>query len=125
MPAAEGLGVDLPIEPTLKGLATFIVHLVRNRTMLQDHDYHIKERPKLETIALGALTYRDVYVGDSLREPRLGQVDDFLQLRTYHIDYSKNILGNFQPMLTLMAQGCVCEDARYCDIEILKPYWLM
>lgn len=121
MPQAEGLGVFLPVEPVLKGLATSVVDLARTKS----------ELPELRVIALGSQTYRDVYEGDRwsssstfLDISLLGMLDDFLQLRTYHIDYRRTIIGKCDHILTLMAKGCVRENPRYCDIEILKPYWL-
>lgn len=130
MPQAEGLGVSLPVEPVLKGLATSAVDLARTKSTVKSA-YHPEEPPKLRVIALGSQTYRDVYGGDRWRSSTtlldissLGMLDDFLQLRTYHIDYRRTILGKCDPVLTLMAKGCVRENPRYCDIEILKPYWL-
>lgn len=130
MPQAGGLGISLPVEPVLKGLATSVVDLARTKSTVMSA-YHLEEPPKLQVIALGAQTYRDVYEGDRWRPSftlvdisSLGMLDDFLQLRTYHIDYRHTVLGKCDPILTLMAKGCVRENPRYCKIKILKPYWL-
>ena len=132
MPEAEGLGSSIPVEPMLKGLATSVADLTRAvRRPPMTWDWYLEEPLRLEVIALGSQTYRDVYEGDRWRSSNslldtssLGILDDFLQLRTYHVDYRLTVLGKCDPVLTLMAKGCVRENPRYCDIEVLKPYWL-
>ena len=122
------------VEPVLRGLATTIVDLIRSSPDRQvpletmEGGYSV---PGLTTIALGALTYRDVYVGEKWRdsgtlidESTLDKLDDYLQLRVYHVDYCYTVLGKYSPLLTLMTKGCPCDFPPYSDITILQPYWL-
>ena len=131
MPANED---DLAVETVLRGLATTVVDLIRSSPdrpvpgRMFDTGYGV---PELKTIALGALTYRDVYVGEKWRGPdtifdtsTLNKSDDYLQLRVYHVDYCYTVLGTHSPLLTLMTKGCPCDFPPYSDMKILKPYWL-
>lgn len=123
---------ELAVEPMLRGLATTMMDLIRSspdrRIPLEENGCAVLE---LKTIALGALTYRDVYVGEKWREANtsldistLNQTDDYLQLRVYHVDYCYTVLGKHSPLLTLMTKGCPWDFPPYDDIKILQPYWL-
>ena len=127
---------ELAVETVLRGLATTVVDLIRtspDRLLpIPWEEFHVNYVvPELKTIALGALTYRDVYVGEKWRDSctlldtsTLNQTDDYLQLRVYHVDYCYTVLGTHSPLLTLMTKGCPCDFPPYSDIKILEPYWL-
>ena len=122
------------IEPVLRGLATTIVDLIRSSPDRRVPGGRLESGygvPELRTIALGALTYRDVYVGEKWRDSctildtsTLTPTDDFLQLRVFHVDYCYTVLGKYSPLLTLMTKGCPCDFPPYNGIKILQPYWL-
>ena len=136
MPEAGDPSAWIAVEPMFTGLAKSIVDLTRLPPRTPDRPSPITrgDLPKLETVALGALTYSDVYVGDRWHTRRnpgtfadmssLGPVDAFLQLRTYHVDYVTSVMGSSEPLLTLMSKGSVCDHPVYRDTTILKPYWL-
>ena len=138
MPEADDPSSWFAVERMFKGLAASVVDLTTLRDpwneLVPDEPHNL---PRLSTVALGALIHRDVYVGDKwytrrpdLDEevcpdrPSLSPFEEFNQLRVYHVDHGCSAFGKSEPMLTLMAKGSVCDDPRYRDIKILRPYWL-
>ena len=134
MPEVEQLSQLLAVEPALRALATSITDSIRSSIAGHAWRHPSPEDravPKLEVVALGALTYRDVYVGEKWRasdtifdKSTLSPLDDFLQLRLYQVAYCYTVLGTSDPHLTLMTKGCVCDFPPYSHTKILKPYWL-
>ena len=115
MPIIDRLGSYMSPEAMFRSLATATVELCV--------DYITHEsgnRPSLKTIALGALTYRDRYLGGCPHEP----IDQYLQLRTYHIDYVDNDRKKSTPLLTLSSKGYVHTNEDAENASILQPYWL-
>ena len=81
-----------------------------------------KRRKSLITIALGAADFEDIYEGTSrvIDDP----VQDYLQLRVYHVDLSyQSVLGP-SPTLTQVAKGFVDDAAMCFDKELLCEHWL-
>ena len=128
----------LAIERMFKALAASVADLM---TLCDPWNEQFPDKPdnlpRLSTVALGSLTHRDVYVGDkrstrrrygdwdpSPQEPSLSPLEDFNQLRVYHVDHGSSTLGKSEPTLTLVAKGSVCDDPRYRDVKVLRPYWL-
>ena len=138
MPKVDDPSSWFAIERMLKGLAASAVDLMTLRDPWNEQFPHeLGNLPNLSTVALGSVTHRDVYVGDKgysrsrycdsdpfPQEPSLSPLEEFNQLRVYHVDHGKSSLGKIEHTLTLMAKGSVCDDPRYRDIKILRPYWL-
>ena len=138
MPEADDPSSWFAIERMFKGIAASVVDLM---TLRDPRNEQVPDEPgnppKLNTVALGSLTYGDVYVGNrwysrwrsddwdpSPSHPSLSPLEEFNQLRVYHVDHGKSPLGKFEPTLTLVAKGFLCDDPRYRDIKILRPYRL-
>ena len=106
-----------PIDPMLHGLAHMFV-----RDLVEAMGSN--ELPQLKVIGLGALAYRDVWDGRVVEGSN--DVDDFLRLRVYEIEYMKNKRGEQVPMLTMVANGYpgnVGPDISE-NMSIFEPYWL-
>ncbi|KAL9633604.1 MAG: hypothetical protein Q9164_004607, partial [Protoblastenia rupestris] len=54
------------------------------------------------TLAFGALTYADAKIGARLKKPEL---HDFLQLRVYHVGYSRSAIGSLIVEVKEVATG--------------------
>lgn len=116
MPEAEKPDLWPATEPTIKGLATALVEL-----LFDEWPADLASLSLLRTIALGALTHQDYYLG-SVTTSSLD--DAALQRRTYHVDYRKNFRNDTVPLLTLIAKGCICTEQTIKDDGVLRPYWL-
>ena len=86
-------------------------------------------RPTLKTIALGSLTWSDVWLGQQYYRNsyfRQGEeAHEFLQLRVYQISYVYDPQGFCSPVLDMVAKGCPRDLEESSDsLTILKPYWL-
>lgn len=83
--------------------------------------------PPLRTIALGALTWSDVWMGGSYYHNshyRSKKLYSFLQLRTYRIKYLFDLQGVCSPVLSLVAQGYPRDlEGFSSSFDVLKPYW--
>ena len=80
--------------------------------------------PKLNIIAVGAVTYKDRWLGRTEWDPKKPQ-HFYLCPRYYHVQYPVNIKGRRQPLLTPIAQGTADEAEEYSsDLRIFEPYWL-
>lgn len=93
----------------------------------------VRSPPELKTIALGAVTWSDVWLGSNYHcsnyfysnTHKLESVLDFLQLRVYQIDYQYDLQGVCSPMLNLIAKGSPRDIQRESSsLSILEPYWL-
>ena len=135
MPVYDDALTLMETESYLKGLATTVLNLTRSNperrqpwTRLDD-DCGI---PDIRTIALGALTYCDVYLGEQYRNcatirntSNLCTLDEYILLRVYHVNHSRSTIAEESDAhLTLKTKGCVCEFPPYSDMEIFKPYWI-
>ena len=79
--------------------------------------------PCPDIIALGALTYRDVWDGNVIDDRR--ELDVFLRLRVFRIDHRLNFEGNDAFLLTPVARGCPDLIGHVSsNLRILEPYWL-
>lgn len=80
-------------------------------------------RSRFNVIALGAVTYDDIWVGRT--SPDSTEADAFLCPRIFYIDRHHNVKGELQPMLTAIAQGTAIRAAEYSsNLRIFEPYWL-
>ena len=99
----------------VKGLASSILDWYAGGKPSEGHK-------SLTAIALGAPVYRDLHIGSNHfpRDP----VQDFLQLRVYHVEYKYQSVIGPSPTVTLVAKG-TADDATTClDKEFLHEYWL-
>lgn len=79
--------------------------------------------PSITKFALGALRYKDIWDGEN--EYRTSDLEDFITLRTYFIEYRRKLDGNWAPLLTLGSKGSTRSLQDTCEnISILQPYWL-
>ncbi len=131
---------SLPIDKMHKSLAGECIAELVKRCQRQGP-------PTLKTIALGALTWSDVWLGshDSRREKprdnlqlrwsdiclitkdercRREELRDFLQLRVYQIDYQHDAQGACSPVLSMVAKGSPRDLQASCNsLSILEPDW--
>ena len=115
MPVVDSVDSYIAPEAMFQALANTSVGLCVDRFPQKS-----SSRPRLRIIALGALTYRDRYLGGQPSD----DLDRFLQRRTYHIDYVENYRNIRAPLLTLISKGCVYTDEVSEHASILQPYWL-
>ncbi|KAL8670575.1 MAG: hypothetical protein Q9168_004888 [Polycauliona sp. 1 TL-2023] len=79
----------------------------------------------LKTLALGALTYRDVYNGLGYHKAHDRELYEFLRLRVYRIVSSRDEEGEQRPLAKLTESGTYEKtEASGRDVDIFKPYWL-
>ena len=115
LPKTDLTACCVPIDYMVKGFASAFLEL-------DTGGIPFKHQNSLNTIALGAPVYRDLHIGSNHfpRDP----VQDFLQLRVYHVDYKYQSVIGPSPTVTLVAKG-TADDATTClDKEVLHEYWL-
>ncbi|KAL8993604.1 MAG: hypothetical protein Q9169_006218 [Polycauliona sp. 2 TL-2023] len=79
----------------------------------------------LKTLALGALTYRDVYNGIGYHTIHNRELYEFLRLKVYRIVSSRDAEGRQRPLAKLTESGTYEKtEANGGDVDVLKPYWL-
>ena len=79
--------------------------------------------PSLSILALGALTYRDVWDASIIYDDR--KLVNFFRLRTYHVEYTEDSEVGWVPNLTQVAKGCPSAVGHISShMSILRPYWL-
>ena len=77
---------------------------------------------RLRTVALGALSYSDLY-STSAFEP--GDVQDYLRLRFYRVDYHDVYPVGPSAVLTLLGEGTKDSVEGICEpLDIFDIYWL-
>ena len=81
--------------------------------------------PQLNIVAIGALTYSDVWEGNSDRNEKELELAEALRLRVYHIVYQKQSGAPLVATLTRVATGSASHLGHLSsDLGILEPYWL-
>ncbi|KAL8786298.1 MAG: hypothetical protein Q9195_008258 [Heterodermia aff. obscurata] len=79
--------------------------------------------PPINVLAFGNLRHTDVWSDSTYSNSAPWK--DFTTLRTFAVDYCKNSMGDFAPVLTQVTWGPTCGiPDQYEDISILQPYWL-
>ena len=129
MPATSDLPSFMVADATIKGLALSFVEELEAASYYDRPDINADREdlngvaPSINTIAFGALTYRDVR--DASMADHVSPRDDYLTLRTYSIDYHKTYDGTRIPVLVQIAKGCTSGiDVTHRSVSILEPYWL-
>ena len=80
--------------------------------------------PRLKNIALGCLTWSDVWLGNDYHRGQQ-ELHDFLQLQVYDIHYEYKSKSIYSPVLKLVSQGSPRDiEDSHRTLSILKPYWL-
>ena len=81
-------------------------------------------RPPLETLAIGALKYRDVRNGLGCRTVHDEATYKYYRIRVYNIDRRYRFEGRIKPLAILREAGTYekTQAAGHC-VESLKPYW--
>lgn len=126
LPEMNDLVTFLSVDQLIKGVASsFIEMLLRAHKVdpIPKTKSTSGNPPSLETIAFGALIYRDVW--DGTITDRGPAMNDYLRLRTFSIEYLKSKDGADAPLLILLAKGfsSSCQELRR-NTRILHPYWL-
>lgn len=88
--------------------------------------------PNLDIIALGAITYRDIWTTrsqwqkiNSRGREVTNHLDFSLCPRIFSINYVQNARGMLQPSTTMVAQGTAAEAEEHSsNLRIFQPYWL-
>ncbi|KAL8832492.1 MAG: hypothetical protein Q9170_004863 [Blastenia crenularia] len=79
----------------------------------------------VKTIAIGALTYRDLRNGLGCESSLNLQLYEFLRLQIYRIDTGYRFEGQPKPLAILTESGTYERtEAAGGDVDIFKPYWL-
>ena len=106
--------------------------------------YLVHSLPQLQIVALGSLTYRDVWDGTivdgyvfSTPQIALGKsdlriidratkIDNVLRLRVWAIQHMKNFRNKVKPALSLVALGYPGNVSKNIseNMRIFEPYWL-
>ncbi|KAL8790210.1 MAG: hypothetical protein Q9213_000741 [Squamulea squamosa] len=81
--------------------------------------------PPLETLALGSLTYRDVYNGVGCLAIKDEATYNFIRLKVYSVDRAYYFEGQRKPLAILREKGSYEKtEADGGRVTVLKPYWL-
>ena len=127
MPETCNLVEFLTVTELIKGVALSFIEGVTNARS-NHHSSPCQERsflepPSITVFALGALRYKDIWHGDT-RESTT-DLEDFITLRTYLVEYRRRLDGNWAPILTFGSKGSTrsLQDMGE-NITILQPYWL-
>ena len=114
MPAVSSLQFPIPMETMCRSIVTTIMDEVaksRYCTYL------------LKNIALGALTYSDLKIGAAMFPS--GDLNDFLRLRFYRVDYQNLYPEGPKAILTSVGKGTTDTIVGdYEDESIFELYWL-
>lgn len=124
MPSATAEITWLPIDLHKTWAVFFLENMMEGRNR--------QSPPVLKTIALGAVTWADVWLGSNYHCSNYFychhyelSLRDFLQLRVYEIHYQYDLQGVCSPMLNLIAKGSPRDVQRESSsLSILEPYWL-
>lgn len=77
---------------------------------------------RLKTIAIGSITYADVFVGGNVK---CLTAHDYLRLRVFRVGHRSTHDGEKVIALDLIAEGTSDDAEGIVDnLGILKPYWL-
>ncbi len=126
MPSATEEITWLPFDLHKSWAGSFIENMMKG-------GHKVQSPPALKTIALGAVTWSDVWLGSNYhcsnysrsKSHKLESVREFLQLRVYKIHYQHDSQGGCSPTLTLIAKGSPRDIQRESSsLSILEPYWL-
>lgn len=80
--------------------------------------------PSIFILALGSLMYRDIWDGGHVFDNSIK--NDLQTLRTFSVDYSRDSVGDWAPILTHLSTGSTkYNEHPYRNISILEPYWLI
>ena len=113
MPELPSLQFPATIEYTCKGFANLVIDALVS-------DGQCSRR--LKTLALGALTYSDLY---STAPLSAGDLRDFLQLRFYRVDYHDVYPVGLSAALTLVGKGTKDSVEGVCEpLDIFDIHWL-
>ncbi|KAL8760299.1 MAG: hypothetical protein Q9199_000081 [Rusavskia elegans] len=118
MPSFDPTAMRLPVDRAFKGFVdSAIAALIISR--------HVNDSMPLDTLALGAMTYRDVRNGLGLMNIHEKDLYEFLRPHIYAVDRRYQFEGKPQPLAILREVGTYekTEAAGHC-VEVLKPYWL-
>ncbi|KAI4234251.1 MAG: hypothetical protein LQ349_003893 [Xanthoria aureola] len=118
MPSFDTTTTGIPINGALQGFVDSALAALIVST-------HVKNRMPLDTLALGAMTYRDVRNGLGLTRVHEKDLYQFLRLRIYAVDRRYRFEGKPKPLAIFREVGTYekTEAAGY-GVEVLKPYWL-
>lgn len=117
----------MAVNTLIKGMALSFIEEVANAH--SNHHFSScqertpRESPSITLFALGALRYKDIWDGDT--QHRTSDLESFITLRTYLIEYRRQLDGNWGSLLTLGSKGSTRSLQDTCEnISILQPYWL-
>jgi len=118
MPSFDTTTIGIPVNRAFQGFVDYALAALIVST-------HVDDSMPLETLALGAMTYRDVRNGLGLVNIHEKDLYQFLRLRIYAVDRRYQFEGKPMPLAIFREVGTYekTEAAGY-GVEVLKPYWL-
>ncbi|KAL8658061.1 MAG: hypothetical protein Q9226_001322 [Calogaya cf. arnoldii] len=118
MPSFDAAAMKLPVNSVFSGFVDRALAALVRRSDVND-------TMPLDTLALGALRYRDVRNGLGLMNVYKKEKYKFLRLQVYNVDRRYQFEGRNKPLAILREVGTYekTKAAGYC-VEVLKPYWL-
>ena len=82
-------------------------------------------RPRLDTLAIGASTYKTIYADTALTGPDQAQRRWLLEPKYYCVEYLCNVHREWTPVLTRIGRGSPVGLQYYTNhTRILEPYWI-
>ena len=79
----------------------------------------------LDTLVIGASSYKTIYADTALTERDQAQRRYLLEPKYFCVEYLRNVHRNWTPVLTKIGQGSPVGIQYYTDhTRILQPYWI-
>lgn len=125
MPFVKAKKMALPLSEIHASFANTLLTILFCKEGKEDIPRRLAPR-HLETLALGALTYRDIHNG--LGCPAVNDQDlyQFLRLKVYKVIRNHQVDGERPKPIAVLTETGTYEktEANGADVNILKPYWL-
>ncbi|KAL8642410.1 MAG: hypothetical protein Q9226_008515 [Calogaya cf. arnoldii] len=123
MPFIDPKKMALPLSEIYSSFANSLLRIL----LCSDKDVLIPTAPQnLKSLALGALTYRDVYNGVAFHRTLNWELHEFLRLKIYRVVRSYHEGESLPRPLAVLTETGTYEktEANGGDVNVFKPYWL-
>ncbi|KAL9633501.1 MAG: hypothetical protein Q9204_003369 [Flavoplaca sp. TL-2023a] len=125
MPFVNAKKMALPLSEIQASFANSLLTIISCKNGREDVLSRSPPR-NLETLALGALTYRDIRNGLGCHGVKDGELYQFLRLKVYRVIHNHQVDGKSPKPLAILAETGTYEktEANGGAVNVLKPYWL-